>query len=96
MKNMPCASQPRAFERVGNTARKMPQERYEALLIEPRAQPLPRGEPGSGRAHARLWHVEITFNAPIAGPLVIRDGRFLGLGAMTERRIASIASGSGR
>ena len=33
-------------------------------------------------AKERLWHVEITFNAPIAGPLVIGDGRFLGLGVM--------------
>jgi CRISPR-associated protein Csb2 len=30
----------------------------------------------------RLWHVEITFNAPIAGPLIIGDGRLLGLGVM--------------
>ncbi len=30
----------------------------------------------------RLWHVEITFGAPVAGPLVIGDGRFLGLGVM--------------
>jgi CRISPR-associated protein Csb2 len=30
----------------------------------------------------RLWHVEISFQEPIAGPLVIGDGRFLGLGVM--------------
>lgn len=30
----------------------------------------------------RLWHVEITFTEPTAGPLVIGDGRFLGLGVM--------------
>lgn len=30
----------------------------------------------------RLWHVEIVFGAPIKGPLVIGDGRFLGLGLM--------------
>jgi CRISPR-associated protein Csb2 len=30
----------------------------------------------------RLWHVEITFPEPIRGPLVIGDGRFLGLGVM--------------
>lgn len=30
----------------------------------------------------RLWHVNITFSEPIAGPLVIGDGRFLGLGIM--------------
>lgn len=38
--------------------------------------------PGTRFAKERLWHVEITFNAPIPGPLVIGDGRFLGLGVM--------------
>lgn len=30
----------------------------------------------------RLWHLEITFVEPVSGPLVIGDGRFLGLGVM--------------
>lgn len=30
----------------------------------------------------RLWHVEITFSESLSGPLVIGDGRFLGLGVM--------------
>lgn len=30
----------------------------------------------------RLWHVEITFTEPVSGPLVIGDGRFLGLGVL--------------
>jgi CRISPR-associated protein Csb2 len=30
----------------------------------------------------RLWHVEIAFAAPLSGPLVIGNGRFLGLGVM--------------
>ncbi|MHB8418783.1 MAG: type I-G CRISPR-associated protein Csb2 [Myxococcales bacterium] len=30
----------------------------------------------------RLWHVEISFSEPVEGPLVIGDGRFLGLGIM--------------
>ena len=30
----------------------------------------------------RLWHVEIEFHEGIPGPLVIGDGRFLGLGIM--------------
>ena len=38
--------------------------------------------PGTRFVKERLWHVEVTFNAPIAGPLVIGDGRFLGLGVM--------------
>ena len=31
---------------------------------------------------ARLWHVDITFDRPIRGPLLIGDGRYLGLGLM--------------
>jgi CRISPR-associated protein Csb2 len=34
------------------------------------------------RFAGRLRHVEIAFSEPIAGPLVIGDGRFLGLGLM--------------
>lgn len=30
----------------------------------------------------RLWHVEVAFVAPVAGPLVIGDGRYCGLGVM--------------
>ena len=30
----------------------------------------------------RLWHVEVTFAQPQRGPIVIGDGRFLGLGIM--------------
>ena len=37
---------------------------------------------GARFAKERLWHVEIRFNEPVAGPLVIGDGRFLGLGLM--------------
>jgi CRISPR-associated protein Csb2 len=29
-----------------------------------------------------LWHIEIVFTAPVKGPLLIGDGRFLGLGLM--------------
>jgi CRISPR-associated protein Csb2 len=29
-----------------------------------------------------LWHVEIAFSAPVEGPLLLGDGRFLGLGLM--------------
>lgn len=34
----------------------------------------------------RLWHVEVQFLAPISGPLVIGDGRFLGLGVMAPHK----------
>lgn len=38
--------------------------------------------PGTRFAPGRLWHVEITFAQPVAGPLLIGDGRYLGLGLM--------------
>jgi CRISPR-associated protein Csb2 len=42
--------------------------------------------PGTRFPKERLWHVEITFTEPINGPLVIGDGRFLGLGVMAPQR----------
>ena len=33
-------------------------------------------------AKEALWHVAVTFAAPVAGPLLLGDGRFLGLGLM--------------
>lgn len=36
--------------------------------------------PGTRFAKERLWHVAITFAESIQGPLVLGDGRFLGLG----------------
>lgn len=43
---------------------------------------------GTRFAKGRLWHVEIAFTAPIAGPLAIGDGRYLGLGLMAPVRRA--------
>lgn len=37
---------------------------------------------GTRFAKQRLWHVEIVFAEPIAGPLILGDGRYLGLGLM--------------
>lgn len=34
----------------------------------------------------RLWHVEIAFGKPVEGPLLLGDGRFLGLGLMAPAR----------
>jgi CRISPR-associated protein Csb2 len=34
----------------------------------------------------RLWHVEIRFAEPVSGPVVVGDGRFLGLGVMAPLR----------
>jgi CRISPR-associated protein Csb2 len=36
----------------------------------------------------RLWHIEIAFTEPLCGPLVIGDGRYLGLGLMAPQRDA--------
>lgn len=36
--------------------------------------------PGTRFAKERLWHVAIQFGEPVQGPLVLGDGRFLGLG----------------
>jgi CRISPR-associated protein Csb2 len=44
---------------------------------------------GTRFAKERLWHVEITFDRAVAGPLVIGDGRFLGLGVMAPCETAS-------
>jgi len=33
-------------------------------------------------AKERLWHVEITFTEPVSGPLLLGDGRYMGLGLM--------------
>lgn len=38
--------------------------------------------PGTRFAKERLWHVEVIFAEPVAGPLIIGDGRYLGLGLM--------------
>lgn len=38
--------------------------------------------PGTRFASARLQHVEIAFAEPVVGPLLIGDGRYLGLGLM--------------
>ncbi len=37
----------------------------------------------------RLWHLEVQFDRPIKGPLVIGDGRFLGLGVMAPVKRAN-------
>lgn len=34
----------------------------------------------------RLWHIDIVFAEPLTGPLVLGDGRFLGLGVMVPVR----------
>lgn len=41
---------------------------------------------GTRFAKERLWHAEITFERPVSGPMVIGDGRFLGLGLLAPAR----------
>ena len=43
---------------------------------------------GTRFAKERLWHVEITLPKPLRGPLVIGDGRYLGLGVMAALKDA--------
>ncbi len=38
---------------------------------------------GTRFTYRRLWHVEIVFKEPLRGPLIIGDGRFMGLGLMS-------------
>ena len=48
---------------------------------------------GTRFSKERLWHIEIVFAEPIAGPLLIGDGRYLGLGLMAPvQRVEGIHS----
>jgi CRISPR-associated protein Csb2 len=42
--------------------------------------------PGTRFPKERLWHIEVAFRHPVEGPLVIGDGRFLGLGVMAPQQ----------
>jgi CRISPR-associated protein Csb2 len=44
---------------------------------------------GTRFGKGRLWHVEVAFTAPMSGPLLIGDGRFLGLGLMAPTPAAT-------
>lgn len=55
---------------------------------------------GTRFTKGRLWHVELTFSEPVEGPLLIGDGRYLGLGLLAPQQHAigihvfEIASGT--
>lgn len=49
---------------------------------------------GTRFARDRLWHVAIAFDRPVAGPLIIGDGRFVGLGLLAPRAAALGFSGN--
>ena len=68
----------------------------EVAVIQVQREPFAgRGEraeafaPDTRFAKERLWHVELRFAKAVAGPLVIGDGRYLGLGLMAPVREAS-------
>jgi CRISPR-associated protein Csb2 len=44
-------------------------------------------------AKERLWHVELEFDRDVEGPLVIGDGRFVGLGVMAPAQASAATSG---
>jgi len=48
---------------------------------------------GTRFAKERLWHVEIEFDRRIQGPLIIGDGRFVGLGVMAPAPESVAVSG---
>lgn len=49
---------------------------------------------GTRFAKERLWHVDALFAEPIEGPLILGDGRFLGLGVMAPAARSDLATGS--
>lgn len=54
--------------------------------FEAKGQRVESFAPGTRFSKERLWHAEITFRSPVAGPLVLGCGRFLGLGLMSPLR----------
>lgn len=48
---------------------------------------------GARFAKERLWHVEVEFKDAVAGPVVVGDGRYLGLGLMRPLAGAERATG---
>lgn len=48
--------------------------------------------PNTRFAKERIWHVEIAFAEPHRGPLIIGDGRYLGLGLMAPERDAVLGT----
>ncbi len=42
---------------------------------------------GTRFAKEQLWHIEIGFRESIAGPIILGNGRFLGLGIMSPKRV---------
>jgi len=82
------AEQSRAGAAVMNALRQAEvQQRVEAIRVqrepfEGNGERVEAFAEGTRFRKERLWHVAIKFEAPISGPIVVGDGRFLGLGVM--------------
>lgn len=50
--------------------------------LQPRGQPAEAFAAGTRFPRRVMWHVELRFATDVAGPLILGDGRFLGLGLM--------------
>lgn len=68
--------------RFSNVRARVESVRVQREPFDGRGEPATAFEVGTRFDVGRLWHVEIAFESPVAGPLVIGDGRFLGLGVM--------------
>jgi CRISPR-associated protein Csb2 len=66
---------------AGLVAARVQREPFEArgTRVEPFAE-------GTRFSKERLWHVELELDRPVEGPLVLGDGRFLGLGVLAPVR----------
>lgn len=58
--------------------------------FEPRGIRAERFAPESGFEKERLWHVDLELDRHVEGPLLLGDGRFVGLGLMAPVRPLSI------
>lgn len=63
--------------------------RHQPVAIAVQREPFGRREAMAALFHERtrfrkhtLWHLDLTFDRPVAGPLLLGDGRFTGLGLM--------------
>ncbi|MEX2238007.1 MAG: type I-U CRISPR-associated protein Csb2 [Dehalococcoidia bacterium] len=68
--------------RFSNVMARVESVRVQREPFDARGKPATAFEVGTRFDERRLWHVEISFESPVVGPLVIGDGRFLGMGLM--------------
>lgn len=85
--NRAVAAAVQALRHAGMTAR--PETvRVQREPFEGRGARAEAFAPNTRFAKERLWHIDIAFAEPQRGPLVIGDGRYLGLGVMAPVREA--------